>query len=114
MKKRYLKKKRIFKRIYGTALKPRLSVFRSNKHFYAQLIDDINHVSLLSISTNSVDYKKPFHLNCNITSKLGSDFYEKIISSKITEKVVFDKNKKPYHGRIKAFAEALREKGLQF
>lgn len=114
MNKKYIRKKRIFKRIFGTVQKPRLSIFRSNRHFYAQLIDDINQRTIAEISTNNSNYPKLFSLNSKVTKDLGSKFAKKILDSNLSKKIVFDKNRWIYHGRIKSFADGLRENGLNF
>lgn len=115
MIKKYLKKKRIFKKISGSFEKPRLSVFRSNKHFYAQVIDDIEQKTLVSYSSLNLKKDKYEKINLNIsTSKnVGIFLGEKMLNKNI-EKIVFDKNGRKYHGKIKMFADTLREKGIQF
>ncbi|MBP6693957.1 MAG: 50S ribosomal protein L18 [Saprospiraceae bacterium] len=101
---------RIRKRISGTSTKPRLSVFRSNKSIYCQLIDDINGVTLASAST------KEFPLEGNKVEQsalIGKQIAEKAKNLKITT-VVFDRSGYLYHGRVKALADGAREGGLQF
>ena len=93
---------------------PRLIVFRSNVHLYAQLIDDNSSKTLASVSTNDKSFKKDIEkLNSKIdkSSFIGKKIGEEIIKLKI-EKVIFDRNGYMYHGRIKAFVESVRESGL--
>tara|TARA_B110000285_G_scaffold229440_1_gene294149 strand:- start:716 stop:1069 length:354 start_codon:yes stop_codon:yes gene_type:complete len=105
-------KKRIRKNISGTSTRPRLSVFRSNKQIYAQVIDDINGVTITSASSHVKD----------ITQKVSKTDQAKLIGKEIAEnaskagikEVVFDRNGYLYHGRVKALAESARENGLKF
>ena len=93
---------------------PRLVVFRSNVHLYAQLVDDNSSKTLASISTNDKSFKKDIEkLNSKIdkSSFIGKKIGKEIIKMKI-EKVIFDRNGYMYHGRIKAFVESVRESGL--
>ena len=102
---------RIRKVIQGTSDRPRMSVFRSNKQIYVQLIDDMQGNTLLSVSSNTATDDK--------TNKIDQ---AKIVGKQVAEKakeagienVVFDRNGYLYHGRIKALAEAAREGGLKF
>lgn len=101
---------RLRKRIAGTSEKPRLSVFRSNKSIYCQLIDDVNGVTLASASS------KEFPVGGNKVEQsavVGKQIAEKAKSLKI-EKVVFDRSGYLYHGRVKALADGAREGGLKF
>ncbi len=108
-KKRHL---RIRKRLVGTPSKPRISVFRSNKHIYAQIIDDVNGVTLVSAST--VESKMPENGgNIEAASKVGKLLAERAIEKNI-KNVVFDRSGYLYHGRVKALAEAARAAGLEF
>ena len=95
-------KRRIRQKIKGTSEKPRLSVFRSNNHIYAQLIDDIQGKTILSSSSP-----------CEASIIVGRSIAKKSLEAKI-ERVVFDRGGRIYHGRIKALAEAAREAGLKF
>ena len=101
---------RIRKSIKGTAERPRLSVFRSNKDIYAQLIDDINGHTLCSASSRSINDKGP---KVDISKKVGTSLAEVAKGKGITN-VVFDRGGYLYHGRVKALAEGAREGGLQF
>lgn len=107
---RLAKKVRIRKKIKGTADQPRLCFYRSLSHVYAQLIDDVNHKTLLSVS--SLDFDKKASLK-NMATEVGKLVAQKAVQAKITS-VVFDRNGFVYHGRVKAFADAARENGLKF
>lgn len=107
-------KKRIRKKISGSKERPRLSVFRSNKQFYAQFVDDIEGKTILAVSSNSKDYKAgEKDSKIEQAGKLGKLAADKSKEAGITE-VVFDRNGYLYHGRVKAFAEAARKAGLKF
>ena len=101
---------RIRSRVAGTAQKPRLSVFRSNKYIYAQLIDDLTGTTLVAASSRSISDKAP---NVEISVMVGKALAEKAQSAGIAE-VVFDRGGYLYHGRVKALAEGAREGGLKF
>ncbi len=104
-------KYRIRNKISGTPERPRLSVYKSNKFFYSQLIDDLNGKTLLAADSREIDEKK----NCtvDISKELGIKLAEKAKASGI-EAVVFDRSGYIYHGQVKAFAEGAREGGLKF
>ncbi|MCA1751644.1 MAG: 50S ribosomal protein L18 [Cryomorphaceae bacterium] len=105
-------KKSIRKNISGTSEKPRLSVYRSNKQLYAQIVDDLSGKTL--VSAGSLQNKDAQSIAKIEQAKLvGKDIAEKAISSGITQ-VVFDRNGYLYHGRVKSFAESAREGGLKF
>ena len=103
---------RIRKIVSGTAARPRLSVFRSNKEIYAQLIDDANGVTLLAISSRDkgVDSKGT---NVEVANKVGKLVAEKALKSGI-DTITFDRGGYLYHGRIKSLAEGARAAGLKF
>ncbi len=101
--------KRIRAKVYGTAEKPRLCVFRSNKHIYAQLIDDENNKVIASASDAKVKKGKKLEK----AQKVG-ELIAKLAKEKKIKKVVFDRAGYKYHGRVKSLAEAAREKGLSF
>lgn len=96
-------------------LRPRLSVFRSNKAIYVQLIDEINSNTLVSVSTLDKEFKDKHAKGSNIEAAkiIGREIASKAIKIGITE-VVFDKGGYLFHGRVKALAEAAREVGLKF
>jgi large subunit ribosomal protein L18 len=104
-------KKSIRKKLEGTSDRPRLSVFRSNKVIYAQIIDDSKGHTVTSSS--SVELDKKGGVNLAISKSVGKKIAEKAIASGIKE-IVFDRNGYLYHGNIKALAEGAREGGLKF
>ena len=104
-------KQRIRKSISGTAVKPRLSVFRSNKEIYAQLIDDVNGVTLLAASSREKEIGKG--TNIEVATAVGKLVAEKALKAGI-ETVTFDRGGYLYHGRIKSLAEGARAAGLKF
>ena len=105
-------KKGIRKNLTGTAERPRLSVFRSNKGIYAQIIDDQSGKTLVSASSNSKEFTAdgPKVEQSKVVGKLVA---EKAVAAGIS-KVVFDRNGYLYHGRVKSLAEGAREGGLDF
>ena len=111
-KARAKRHQRVRNKINGTADCPRLNVFRSSKHIYAQVIDDVNGVTLAAASSNEKDFgisggnKEGAH-------KVGKLIAERAVSKGITE-VVFDRGGYIYHGRVKELAEGAREGGLKF
>ncbi|TMM29469.1 50S ribosomal protein L18 [Polaribacter aestuariivivens] len=104
-------KRRIRKIISGTATKPRLSVYRSNKEIYAQLVDDVNGVTLASVSSRDKGIKASS--KSEAASAVGKSIAEKAVKAGL-ENVSFDRNGYLYHGRVKVLAEAAREAGLKF
>ncbi|TVZ57002.1 LSU ribosomal protein L18P [Lutibacter sp. Hel_I_33_5] len=104
-------KHRIRKIISGTATKPRLSVFRSNKEIYAQLVDDIAGVTLASVSSR--DKGITAGTKAEAAAAVGKSIAEKATKAGV-ETVAFDRNGYLYHGRVKTLAEAAREAGLKF
>ena len=104
--------KRVRAKITGTAACPRLDVFRSNKNITAQLIDDVNGVTLAAASSNEKDFGISGG-NAEGARKVGKLIAERAVSKGITE-VVFDRGGYIYHGRVKELAEGAREGGLKF
>jgi large subunit ribosomal protein L18 len=102
---------RIRKTISGTAANPRLSVFRSNKEIYAQLIDDVNGVTLLAASSREKEIGKG--TNIEVATAVGKLVAEKALKAGL-EVVTFDRGGYLYHGRIKSLAEGARAAGLKF
>ena len=102
-------------KISGTSEFPRLAVYRSTKHIYAQLIDDENHVTLASASSNDKDLKEKLSNGGNIDAAkvVGEAIAQKAKKAGISE-VVFDRGGFLYHGRVAALADAAREAGLMF
>lgn len=107
------RKKRISFKVKGTAERPRLAVFRSNKAFYAQIIDDDKGATLLAMATNSKDMKGKTKNTKDGVKALGAAMAKKASAANI-EKVVFDRAGYLYHGKIQAFADGAREGGLKF
>jgi len=104
---------RVRSKISGTAARPRLNVFRSNKHIYAQLIDDVNGVTLASASTMDKEVNLESTGNLDAAVKVGELVAKRAVEKGVSG-VVFDRGGYLYHGRIKALADAARENGLQF
>lgn len=106
--------KRVRQKVSGTSERPRLAVYRSLKHIYAQVIDDIKGETLLSVSTVDGDFeKKQYGGNVAAAKAIGAALAEKA-KAKGIEKVVFDRGGRQYHGRVKALADAAREGGMKF
>lgn len=107
--------KRVRRKVFGTAQRPRLCVFRSSNNIYAQIIDDTNRVTLVAASSLEADVKGAVnHTGNKEAAKLvGQLVAKKAVEKGITE-VVFDRGGYLYHGRIKELAEAAREAGLKF
>ncbi|MBT8181461.1 MAG: 50S ribosomal protein L18 [Eudoraea sp.] len=106
-------RKRIRKVSFGTAERPRLSVFRSNKDIYAQLIDDNKGTTLVAASSRDKELSKAKGTKTEIAKLVGKTVAEKAIKSGI-EAVAFDRGGNLYHGRVKSLAEGAREAGLKF
>jgi len=107
--------KRIRKKISGNSTCPRLCVFRSLKHIYAQLIDDENGHTLVGVSTLSPEIKAEISNGGNIVAakEVGKLLAKKALEKNITQ-IVFDRGGYQYHGRVAALAEEVRENGVQF
>ncbi len=106
------RKRKLRQRIRGTAERPRLCVHVSNKHVSAQIIDDSNQHTLLSVSTVGRD-KKLTGTMTERAAKIGEEIGKQAKKKKITQ-VVFDRNGRLYHGRLKALADAARNNGMEF
>ncbi len=104
---------RVRKTMRGTAARPRVAVFRSNKHISAQVIDDLAGVTLASVSTTESALRGPINSNIEAASKAGALLAERAKSAGV-EEVVFDRGGFRYHGRVAALADAAREGGLKF
>ncbi|MBI2192814.1 MAG: 50S ribosomal protein L18 [Planctomycetes bacterium] len=119
VRNRLRRKVRIRKRVRGTVDRPRLSVYRSVKQLYCQLIDDVSGQTLVSENTLSAAYRaacpdgKQSGGNCSAAQRLGSLLARKA-KEKGVSRVVFDRSGYRYHGRIKALAESLRKEGINF
>ncbi|NUN63538.1 50S ribosomal protein L18 [Pseudanabaena biceps] len=107
--------KRIRKAMTGTPERPRLSIYRSNNHIVAQVIDDVTQHTLVAASTLEADVRVSLSTtgNSDASAKVGTLIAERAIAQGIT-KVVFDRGGNLYHGRVQALAEAAREAGLDF
>ena len=112
-KVRQKRHQRVRSRLSGTSERPRLNVYRSNKHIYAQVIDDSQQTTLASASTQDADFNKEIGSNVDAAAEVGT-LIAKRAKDKGIESVVFDRGGNLYHGRVKALAEAARENGLQF
>nr|YP_009326660.1 50S ribosomal protein L18 [Membranoptera platyphylla]AMJ16917.1 50S ribosomal protein L18 [Membranoptera platyphylla] len=99
------------KKLKGSLIKPRLYVFKSNKHIYAQVIDDENNKILTSISTISKAINKL--ANCKVAQEIGKNIAQQLKKQNIN-KIVFDRGNNVYHGQVKALAEATRQEGIEF
>ena len=109
------RKLRIRRKISGTSERPRLTVFRSAKHIYAQVVDDVAGTTLAHVSTLSRDVRTDIGEDhkSGAAKKVGTAI-AKALAAKGVKKVVFDRNGYLYHGRVKALAEGAREGGLEF
>lgn len=105
--------KRIRKVSSGTSERPRMSVYRSNKEIYAQLIDDAKGITLVAASSRDKELSKAKGTKSEIATQVGKAIAEKALKAGI-EKVAFDRGGNLYHGRVKALAEGAREAGLKF
>lgn len=107
--------RRVRKKVGGTAERPRLAVFRSNHHIYAQVIDDERQHTLVAASTLETSLKSELKSgsNCDASASVGKLIAQRSLEKGIS-KVVFDRGGNLYHGRVKALAEAAREAGLDF
>ncbi len=115
-RRRHLRRKRsVRKTLCGTTERPRLTVFRSSKHIYVQVIDDMAGRTLCSSSTISKDLREKiaFGGNRDAAKAVGEDIAEKALAAGIKD-IVFDRNGFRYQGRLQALADAAREKGLNF
>ena len=111
---RQMRQERIRKKIFGTAGRPRLTVFRSVNHISAQIINDVDGKTLLGLTTSSKAFPSQKDAgNVKGAKELGKLVAQKALENKIQE-VVFDRAGFLYHGRIKAFADGAREGGLKF
>ncbi|MFM7558606.1 50S ribosomal protein L18 [Cylindrospermopsis raciborskii] len=107
--------RRVRGKVNGSPERPRLSVFRSNEHIYAQIIDDTQHCTLVAASTVDPQLRSDLasSANCDASAQVGKLIAARSLEKGIT-KVVFDRGGNLYHGRIQALAEAAREAGLDF
>jgi len=114
-KRNWRRKMSVRRKLFGTPDRPRLSVFRSNKHIYAQIIDDVAQRTLCAIGTRSKELTENLAKtgNAEAAKAIGRALGQKAVAAGI-KKVVFDRGPYKYHGRVKALADAAREAGLEF
>ena len=112
---RWRRKNRVRKKLRGTADQPRLSVHRSNKHVYCQLIDDVAGKTLASASTRDSNLREQVGQggNCDAANAIGKAIAERGKAAGVT-RIVFDRGRFKYHGRLAELASAAREGGLEF
>ncbi|MEA3492230.1 MAG: 50S ribosomal protein L18 [Campylobacterota bacterium] len=108
-KLRAQRKARVRSKIVGTEVKPRLTVYKSNKHFYAQVIDDLNGHTVASVDGNKLGLRSNREDVKKVAAELAKD-----LGSKNIDTVLFDRNGYLYHGVVASFADALREAGIKF
>ena len=112
---RFRRKRKIRGSLRGDAARPRMAVFRSNKHFYVQVIDDEKMHTIASASTNEAEIRSSGKTKKNVdAAKLVGQLIAKRAMAKSITKVCFDRSGYVYHGRIRALADAAREVGLKF
>jgi len=105
---------RIRRKSNGTPERPRMRVFRSNRHIYVQIIDDTRHATLLAMSTKDKEFDgTDLKGKCDAAKKVGEMVAQRAKNAGIT-KVVFDRGGNLYHGRVKALSDGAREGGLEF
>lgn len=107
--------RRVRRQVFGTSDRPRLAVFRSHKHIYAQAIDDTQHHTVVAASTLDPEVKTKLEsgATCDASTQVGQLIAQRLLSKGINQ-VVFDRGGYLYHGRIQALADAAREAGLNF
>lgn len=108
---RQTKHLKIRQKIHGTSTIPRLTVYKSHQHFYAQLIDDSRGVTLASATT--LKRNAPYSGSVAAAARLGQEMGQKIRALKIAQ-IVFDRSGYLYHGKVKSFGEAVKEEGVKF
>ena len=110
---RFKRKRRIRARVEGSAERPRLSVFRSNRNMFVQLVDDVKGHTLVSVSSLEEDFKGKSRGSVEGAKTMGNLIAKRALAKNISQ-IVFDRSGYLYHGRIKALADAAREAGLKF
>lgn len=105
--------RRVRAKIFGLPTRPRLSVFRSNQHLYAQLIDDSSGKTICAVSDATLGKGKSRHLKIDEAKAIGKALADKAKALGVT-KVTYDRGAYKYHGRVKSLAEGARENGLEF
>lgn len=116
--RRSYRHKRIRKKVYGTADIPRVTVFKSSKHIYAQVIDDDSQRTVFGASSQTPEIRKQIEQNNELTNIDKANMVGKHVGELLKEKGVkeirFDRSGYPYHGRIKSLADGIRETGIKF
>ncbi len=110
---RRIRHERVRKKVFGTSVQPRLSVYRSTKYIYAQVIDDVNGTTLAASSSLAMAKELEGKTKCEMAKAVGADLAQKAIKAGVSE-VVFDRGGYIYTGRIAALADGAREAGLKF
>ncbi len=112
---RLRRKRRVRKKVFGTSVQPRLCIFKSNRYIYAQIIDDINGITLAAASSLEPEIRENVvgQKRMSISQKVGRLIAKRALEKGV-KRAVFDRNGFPYHGCIKVLADAAREEGLQF
>ena len=105
--------RRVRKKIVGSPERPRLAVFRSNRHLYAQLIDDLGGTTIVSASSIEPDLTSASGNNAEMAAKVGKVVAERAMAKGV-KAVVFDRGGYRFHGKVKALADSAREQGLEF
>lgn len=113
-KLRKVRHKRVRRKVQGTKEKPRLCVFRSNKHIYAYLIDDLKHNTLAAASTLGKEFDKKVKTSTKQASLLVGELIAKKAKDKGIQEVCFDRGGYKYHGKVKELSEGARKGGLKF
>lgn len=104
---------RVRRKVIGSADRPRLAVYRSNKHMFVQVIDDSRGETLVSASTLEAEFTGSATGNCEAAKKVGQVIAQRAVANGVS-RVVFDRGGFQYHGRVAALADAAREAGLEF
>lgn len=109
------RRKRVHKRVFGTSARPRLIVYRSNKHIYAQIVDDVLHKTLVGCSSLSPAIKEKVASTAGKTAKakVVGEYIAEIAKEQGITDVTFDRNGRRYHGRVKSLADGIRAGGLK-
>ena len=115
LKRQLRRRHHVRRKIVGTAERPRLSVFRSSKHIYAQLIDDLSGATLAAANSNTKEVRDGLAYGGNVkAATLVGKHLAEVAKGKGIQKAAFDRGHYRYHGRVKALADGAREGGLQF
>ena len=110
--RRIRRKRHIRKKLYGSTARPRLAIFKSNRYLFAQLADDDTGTGIVGLSEKALSLKKT-EKPVDRAARMGVEFV-KLLKKKKIDTIVFDRGGYPYHGRVKAFADAVRKEGIKF